>query len=102
MTQYTLYVGLNDKDSKVQEISTVEAFKLLTKLCGQYTQGATIFDADGVYKHDDGTVVIEKSFKIELLFITREQVKEIANMIKKLFNQESIALTTREVESELI
>lgn len=102
MVQYTLYVGLNDKDSKVQEISTVEAFKILTKLCGQYTSGATIFDADGVYKHDDGTVVIEKSFKIELLFITKEQVKEIANMIKKIFNQESIALTTREVESELI
>lgn len=102
MTQYTLYVGLNDKDSKVQEVSTLEAFKMVTKLCTSYTSGATIFEADGIYKHDDGTVVVEKTLRIELMFIDLQTVKTIANTIKRQLNQESVVLMTKEVESELI
>ena len=30
MTKFNLYVGLNDKTTKRQEISTIEAYKLIT------------------------------------------------------------------------
>lgn len=42
MLKFTLYVGLNDKDSKKQEISTLEAYKIINKLLLNYTSGATI------------------------------------------------------------
>lgn len=101
MDKYTLYMGLNDKDAKVQLVSTLEAYKLVTNLLTSYTDGATIFEADGIYKHDDGTIVTEKTLRIELMFIDRSTVKTIVDMLKKLFNQESIAVQHEVVESEL-
>ena len=29
LTKYNLYIGLNDKDSKQQEISTLDAYKIV-------------------------------------------------------------------------
>lgn len=38
MKKFTLFVGLNDKDSKIQEISTIDAYKKMMN----YFNGATI------------------------------------------------------------
>lgn len=99
--KYTLYVGMNDKDSKVQEISTLEAKKMIQKLILTYTDGATIFEAEGLYKHEDGTFVVENTLRIELMFIDVKAVREIVNTIKRLLNQESVAVQHEVVESEL-
>lgn len=102
MIKFTLYVGLNDKDSKKQEISTLEAYKIINKLLLNYTDGATIFEATGIYKHEDGTFTTEKTLRIELLFIDRAVVLEIVEQLKKILNQESIAMSTENIESELL
>lgn len=34
LTKFNLYIGLNDKDSKVQEISTLDAYKIIGTICG--------------------------------------------------------------------
>ena len=101
MEKWTLYIGLNDKDSKVQEIEELEAYKIVRNLLLNYTDGATIFSAMGIYKHEDGTFVTEKTFRIELLFVEKPTVKEIVNQLKVLLNQESIAVQREVVESEL-
>lgn len=36
-TKFNLYIGLNDKDSKVQEISTIDAYKIIGAICGDCT-----------------------------------------------------------------
>lgn len=41
--KYTLYLGLNDKDSKQQEISTIEAYKVVSNLISKDFDGGTIF-----------------------------------------------------------
>lgn len=102
MKKFTLYLGLNDKDSKVQEISTLEAYKITQKILLSYVEGATIFESDGIYKHEDGTIVIEKTLKIELLFVEREVVDKIVKELKLAFNQESIALQYENITSELV
>lgn len=102
MTKYTLIMGLNDKDSKMQEISTVDAYKTVTNLCTSYTDGATIKEALGVYKHDNGVIVTETSLQIDLLFISKEQVLEIARQLKVLFNQESIVLQVQELSDSVL
>ena len=101
MTKYTLYVGLNDKDTHVQKISVLEAAKMVMNIVLSHTDGATIYEADGIYKHDDGTVVVEKSLKVELLFIERKAVTAIVDLIKTVLNQESVIIQTSEIVSEL-
>lgn len=102
MEKFTLYLGLNDKDKKVQLINTIEAYKICNNILMHYTDGATIFEANGIYKHDDGTFTIEKTLRIELLFVDKKTVLNIVDDLKKAFNQESIAVQNELVNSELI
>lgn len=90
-TNYSFYVWLNDKNTKQQEISTIDAFKLATRLTINYFWGGTILESDWIYTHEDWQIVIEKTLKIEV--ITDENKTNIDLYIwdlKKTFNQESI------------
>lgn len=102
MEKFTLYLGLNDKDKKVQLISTLEAYKICNNILLSYTDGATIFEASGIYKHENGEFTIEKTLRIELLFVNMAVVKNIVKELKKAFNQESIAVQQDIVNSELM
>jgi hypothetical protein len=102
MIKYTLYIGLNDKDTKTQKIDTIEAFKMLTNLLLSYTDGATIYNANGIYKHGNGSFTVEQTLRVELLFVELDTVKKIIEDVKKIFNQESVALTTEDIKSELL
>lgn len=103
--KYTLLVGLNDKDSKVQEVSTLEAYKMVTNVIKNYTDGATIYEAFGYYKHENGEMVEEKSLHIEILYFddadAREKTKTIVSTIKQMLNQESVSVTYSKVDSDL-
>lgn len=103
MKKITLYIGLNDKDSKVQEVSTLDAYKMVSNIIGV---GSTITEGRGIYKHDDGTVVSEVSLIVELLdfdnTLSKGWVKNKVEVIKAMLNQESVAVQEQEVVSELI
>ena len=99
----TLYVGLNDKDTRVQRISTIEAYKVVENLLKAHDfDGATIFESVGLYKHACGEYTTEKSLRIELLFCTKEQVMPLCTALKQALNQESIAVQCEQIESELV
>lgn len=103
MQKYVLYVGLNDKETKLQEISTVQAYKIVTNvIVANEVTGFTILEANGYYVHDDNSITIEKSLKIEFLFIDIEIIKNIIKELKKILNQESIILQTENIKSELM
>lgn len=103
MQKYILYVGLNDKKTKIQEINTIQAYKLITNIIINYDiDGFTILEANGYYVHNDKSITIEKSLKIEFLFVHIDVIKKIIKDIKKLLNQESIILQTENITSELI
>lgn len=99
--KFTLYLGLNDKDTKQQEIATVEAYKIVKNLLTADFDGGTIFEAEGVYRHEDGTVVTEKTLRIEILFAETEKVRILVNDLKRIFNQESVAVQVEKITSEL-
>lgn len=99
--KFTLYLGLNDKDTKRQEVSTIEAYKVITNILTARFGGGTIFEAKGIYKHDDGSVVIENTLRIEILFAEEKEVKKLVGDLKEIFNQESVAVQSEEVESDL-
>ena len=100
--KFTLYLGLNDKDTKVQMISTLEAYKVVSNILAKDFGGGTIFEAQGIYKHDDGQVVFEKTLRIEILFAELPQIKILVELLKKMFNQESIAVQEENIESSLM
>ena len=102
MEKYTLYLGLNDKDKKVQLINTLEAYKICNNILLSYTDGATIFEANGIYKHKNGDYTIEKTLRIELLFIDENDVNKIVTSLKQAFNQESIAIQKQVINSYLL
>ena len=104
MRQFTFYIGLNDKDTKAQKIDTIEAYKIASNLCADYFGGGTIYNAQGIYKHDDGAIVIENTLRIEVLDFNNslfENVRDFVGTCKRVFNQESIAVQISEVNSEL-
>lgn len=99
MLQVTFFIGLNDKDSKKQEIMTVDAFKIVENIFNAYTEGATIRECRGIYKHENGDHVIENTLECFTFEITDEQIKEIVSILKSLLNQESVLVRKEQVNT---
>ena len=101
--KYNIYIGLNDKDSKKQEVSTRRAREEVIKILNNNNiTGLTIYEVMGVFKHDTGEVVYEKSLKIELLEVKKEEVLRSVEELKKALNQESILLEEEEKKISFI
>jgi hypothetical protein len=102
MTKHTLYIGLHDQKTKRQEITTIDAFKVVANIFQNTTGGATITEAMGVYTYSNGTVAIEPSLRCEIFGATAEQIYMAVTQIKTALNQEKIALEETEVNSKYI
>ena len=102
MLKYTLYIGLNDQDSKRQEISTLEAFKIVQNILSDKTGGGTVYNATGIYKHDNGEIIIENTLRVEIVAAPLEAVQAAIRVIKTALNQEAVILQTENVESILV
>lgn len=100
--QITFLVGLNDKDSKVQEVSTLDAYKVVANIVAT---GCTIRECRGVYEHEDGTIVFETSLEVLVLDFNNslgdKWVQDKVEQIKVALNQESVVVQFTEVNSEL-
>jgi hypothetical protein len=99
MKKFTMYVGLNDKDTKKQEIATLEAYKVATNIFCEYTGGATIYEGSGIYTHNDGTIINEKTLVCIVFSEDPEAIKKTASALKIAFNQEAIAIESTETNS---
>ena len=98
LLRHTLFVGLNDKDTKKQVVSNPIAKRIIMDICGD----CTLTDAQGHYSHEDGSTVTEQSIKVELLFKADNEVYAYAQRIKKELNQEAIVFIKDYIESTLI
>ena len=99
MTRYTLTIGLFDKDTKRQKVSTDIALRIVSDLVVQIVGYGTVYTGNGIYTHVNGSIVIEPSI---IYFIDGEEeeeskIKNLAWMIKKALNQESIMMEKQEV-----
>lgn len=104
MKKFILTIGLNDKDTKTQKFDTITAYKMIENVVQQYTDGYTMYNAHGAYKHFDGTFITEQSIRLELLFVDELTCRIIANKIKSkdILNQETIAFEIIDTNSQLI
>lgn len=103
MKKITLYIGLNDKDTKTQKISTLDAYRFVNNILAT---DSTITECKGVYTHEDGTITTENTLEVVLLdfdnTLDKGWVLDKANAIKKALNQEAIAYQEQDIKSELI
>ena len=90
---FNVFVGLNDKDTKIQEVETDKALEIVKSLCWEMFEGATVSIAFGLYKHDNGDKVTENTIRIELMTDDTDKIKTLVNELKRIFNQESIMVT---------
>ena len=102
MIKHILYIGLNDKDSKQQEIETLTAFKIVLNTVKAYYDGGTIKECKGFYKHESGAVTIETTLEVSILFAEENKTLALVQDLKQLLNQESIALQIEDIKSTLI
>lgn len=93
MTTVNLYIGLNDKDTKHQELTNLDAkAEISTILFKYFPNGFTLQECQGMYKHDDGTVVCENTIKVILFDYNAELVLNAVEDLKLKLNQECIAI----------
>lgn len=55
MKKYIIFLGLNDKDTKLQIVDNDKAFIDCQKLVAKRLWGGTLSQSKGVFMHDDGT-----------------------------------------------
>jgi len=99
MRKDVICLGLLDKDSKVQEIGTLDAYKLASNLFAETTGGATITEGRGVYTHKNGEVIIEPTLICTVYGSDDKTIRSTADLLKIAFNQESVVIETSESNS---
>lgn len=89
LKNYRLFIGLNDKNTLTQEISTQEARGIIARVCGD----CTLSEAAGVYTmQSNGVQVSENTVICDLFGRTWSEVVGICEALKVALNQESIAV----------
>ena len=88
---YRLTVGLNDKDTCKQEISTKEAINIVINTIIRYVSGYTIHIGNGGYvMNSTSELVQEQSIIIDIMYAKQSKVIALADELKTSLNQESI------------
>lgn len=101
-TKHVFYVGLNDKDSHVQLVNSIDAARMIERVFAARGVDCTIAGGRGVYRHEDGTVVCEETVIVTVFeFGAPVPVAAICADLKNLLNQESIAVESTETNSAL-
>ena len=86
------YIGTKDKDTKDYKLTDDYFRQTITEeFAKQYSNGFTITEGTGYYKHDNGEVVTEKTYIVTVLdevFVN----KDLTNSLKEKLNQECIGV----------
>ena len=99
MLKYNFYVGLNDKHTCRQEVSTEKAGMILSEILLDefHVYGFTMTNCKGVYKMENtGKIVYENTIKIEIVSDSAIPADCIVEEIKNRLNQESVMLEKSE------
>ena len=88
--KYTLYIGLNDKDTYEQIISTEDAIEKANVIVAKHAGGYTQMTAKGGWTNDDGTMGHENTMVYIIYDIDEASLKALLDELLKEFNQGAI------------
>ena len=101
MYKYNIYVGMFDKDTKQQEISSQDFFNIVRKVLRlNKIDNYTIFKGKGHYRSElqivcEPTIVIEV---VDYIDYCRKFIDTIKTQLMNELNQESVLITKQEVD----
>lgn len=101
-TRYTVYIGLNDRTTRRQDIRTERAVELISEAVRTFFGFGTITTATGVYTHDDGTPVVETTVVVSVTGVDADTVAHFAKAARDAFNQESVYIESDTVATRYI
>ena len=96
-TKYTMYIGLNDKETYEQIVSIEEAEQIVTEIALEYVGGFTLTQGKGAYKDEDDVITYENSLIIAFTDASEEDMKAIMDDILVSLNQNAVLIETQSV-----
>ena len=84
--KHEIFIGLNDKNTKKQMVSTEDAMLQVHVLVGDCSMSLI----QGFFTHADGSMIVEKTIKCEVFGMADDKVHAITEKLKQVLNQESI------------
>ena len=95
--EYTLYIGLNDKDEYRQLISAQEAKEIIDAICMQYVDGYTVTEAKGAWVDEKNMLTQENTLVYHFREADEEALKEIMDRVIVVLNQNTILVEEQTV-----
>ena len=102
MKEIKIYVGLNDRETKEQKFTSDRYIKVLKEVCFNYHTPFSFVLHEGGYFHENGDYVQENTIVLSLIDVDMDVANEIAKDLCVFFNQESVLVTTGNVEKHFI
>ena len=104
LVQTQVYIGLNDGQTREQAFETERYVSVLKRVCVQYESGVPFsFDVvNGDYIHDDGEYTEENTLVPTFIDVPQETVDAIAKDLCAFFRQESVLITTSNIQSRTV
>ena len=102
MTEYRIYIGLNDVETREQRFGTERYLETLKDVCRSYKAAFSMDIEEGGCYHEDGEYTEETSLVLVLIDIGRDQVQGIAKDLCTLFHQESVLVTENVIDGRFI
>lgn len=96
-----LYVGTDDKETNQIEIPLDKQKEILLDIISRYADGATIYEADGYWKNENGEMTFEKTFVCEFFDVDKNVIKNISKDVLLELNQKTILYTEQNQKFEL-
>lgn len=97
--KYTIYIGLNDKDTYQQIISTEDGIRKVNEICSRYVDGYTMKTAKGGWVDEKKILTEENTLIYSFYGVTEEQVMQIMDEARQELNQNSILITHGQEDS---
>ena len=102
MNESKIYIGLNDLTTNTQLFENEKYIKVLRNVCYSYKVPFSFNIQEGGYIYDNGEYAKETSLVLTLIDVEKDIVKDIAKDLCAFFHQESVLVTSSEIQVEFI
>lgn len=96
--KYDIYIGLKDKETYSEYLTTSDFKQVLDKYCSDHKIAFSLTTLRGGYAHNRGYVT-ENSLKVELIGADYEIVQKMALWLKQKINTDTVMITKEEIDA---
>ena len=102
MKEIKLYVGLNDMDTLSQKYDISIYFSILKNVCFRYHVPFSFTVSEGGFFFENGDYTQEQTLILSLIDVDEHVAREVAKDLCVFFHQESVMMTTSEIDAVFI